>query len=52
MAKTTLQCPECCNDSTISTRSKEPVQYCPLCGAGVVIDDRDADEDDEEDDED
>jgi hypothetical protein len=52
MARIKLECPECCNDSTITTSCKEPVGFCPLCGVPVVVpaedDDDDYDEDDDE----
>ncbi len=49
MAK--VACSECCNDSTVTTKSMEPIQFCPLCGASVileVLDDEDEDEDEDE----
>ena len=47
MAK--VDCSECCNVSTVTTKSKEPIQFCPLCGAAFILEVAD-DEDDEEDD--
>lgn len=47
MAKSiTVDCPECGNQSNVTPKCKEPVQYCPLCGAAVLVAVSDDDDDD------
>jgi len=49
MAK--IDCSECGNESVATTKSKEPIQYCPLCGSAILLEVDDEEEDENEDEE-
>ena len=43
-----LQCAECMEEFTVTTKSHQPITYCVFCNEALIIEDDEDDEDEDD----